>query len=217
MDRRFSSREFAGSARRRSKFGSAERRSTARLDKSRDRESRVAGSNEFLASRDCAIVLNRDSRKRSRDRSSSDTRVLDLESLSVVLSSRFLDSRSLISRESLLDKRSRLRDRESTNFGDVDGALDSDTFNSGLLIGVVTNFGSAIGLLTKGLKFGQASTSWGARCVSSGPARLPACPSLSLDTNPSVRHASDTIRSPMYCQDRTGSTTWRVRRILLRN
>jgi len=61
------------------------------------------------------------------------------------------------------------------------------------------------------------SYSWGARCVSSGPARLPACPSLSLDTNPNVRHANDTIRSPMYCQDRTGSTTWRVRRILLQN
>ena len=156
-DRRFSSREFAESAKRRWKFCSVERRPVARLDKSRDRGTRVARSNEFLPSRDCAIVLDRDSRTRLMD-SSLDMRLVDLESLSTVLRSRFLDNRSLVSCKPLLDKRSRLCDRGSTDFRDI-GALNSDTFVRWLLIaGFVTFSCSAIGLLTKGFKFGQAST-----------------------------------------------------------
>ncbi|EZA59961.1 hypothetical protein X777_16164 [Ooceraea biroi] len=84
---------------------SAERRSVARLGRSREREA----SNEFLVSRDRAVILDRDSRSRLLV-SSSETRVL--ESLSAALRSRFLDC-SLISCEPILDERSRLNDRSS--------------------------------------------------------------------------------------------------------
>ena len=131
-----------------------------------------------------------------------------LDSLSALL-------KSLLDCTRALERRSRLRDRGiplSVRTSLVPKLLASSSDDFRTMVWPCSRFEQE-GILVDGPRFGQASTSWGARCSSSGPARLPARPSLSLETRPSVRQARDTIRRPTYCHARTGSATCLVRRI----